>query len=171
MAKLEKAKGWEDWFRSDEASEVCSKLAPYRTFGLPSFGQHTKREVSRILSFCQRTSTPDPSLSESELWQRLGSMTIEQLRSYVDSEKKALETKGSDLQKKRKKGWRKATTLVQDFSLTFDRFLRACSGVVELVSCADSQYGNVASATLSVLFAVRTSTVSFSAQFPLDSQF
>ena len=39
--------------------------------------------------------------------------------------------------------------------LTFNDFLKAYAGVVEVVKAADAQYGNVAFAALSLLFVVR----------------
>ncbi|RYP47915.1 hypothetical protein DL768_006111 [Monosporascus sp. mg162] len=44
-------------------------------------------------------------------------------------------------------------TQLQDFAVTFSRFLQAYSGIVSIVQTADSQYGNVAFAALSLLFA------------------
>ncbi|KAK4234606.1 hypothetical protein C8A03DRAFT_47110 [Achaetomium macrosporum] len=157
MDGTKKAKSWEEWFKSDEASKVCDKLEPYRhpSFKLPSFGRRTALEVTRLLRFCQRTNSKisESPLSERELEQELRWMTLEQLRNYVLGERKTLETKDSDLRGRRRGGWRRATRPLQEFSLTFDRFLGAYSGVVDLVARADSQYGNVASATLSLLFA------------------
>lgn len=44
---------------------------------------------------------------------------------------------------------------MQEFAVTFSRFLKAYSVIVKVVQVADSQFGHVALATLSVLFAVR----------------
>lgn len=144
---------WKDWFKSDDASEVKQLLKGYATFELPALGKATKDECTRLLGYCNKCK-PGSKTSEAGLQEQLGSMTLVELRSYIDSEKRTAEDGRHQLGQRRKSGWRKGTTAIQDFSLTFDRFLCAYSGVVDLVSHADDSYGNVATATLSVMFAV-----------------
>jgi hypothetical protein len=50
---------------------------------------------------------------------------------------------------------------VQGFLATMSEFLGCYSGIVEIVRCADQQYGGIAYGTISVLLIVSTSAIGF----------
>lgn len=64
---------------------------------------------------------------------------------------------GEELSRRRSRGFHKRTARLQDLTVTFSHFLRAYSGVVSIVQNADAQFGNVAFAAFSLLFAVSIS--------------
>ncbi|PSN62332.1 hypothetical protein BS50DRAFT_625007 [Corynespora cassiicola Philippines] len=64
-----------------------------------------------------------------------------------------LKASNVNLARRRSRGLHQISAWLQEFTTTFDRFLKAFSGVVDIAKCVDTQYGNVASATLSLLFA------------------
>ena len=148
-----KAQRWETWFRSNDAKAMREKLEPYRVLKVQTFGKGTSNELRRLLTFRNQSKSVH-DIPVDQLRKELETMTMDQLCAFVKEDKEALEKQKSQLDEKRRHGWRRASTSVQDFAQTFDRFLAAYSGVVHLVGCVDSQYGNVASATLSLLFAV-----------------
>ena len=84
----------------------------------------------------------------------LESMPLQRLSDYVIQEMKTMEDANINLSRKRLSGLRKAAANFQEFTQTFSQFLRAYSGIVDIIQGADAQYGNVASATLSLLFVV-----------------
>jgi hypothetical protein len=93
-------------------------------------------------------------LGGDELLNRLNAMTLDQLSTYVTVQRSSLRSAQDDLQSQRVKGPHKVLSKVQKFVLEFDRFLNAYSGIMSIVTLVDAQYGSVASATLSLLFAV-----------------
>jgi hypothetical protein len=68
------------------------------------------------------------------------------LRTTEEAQKGLLEERG--------KGVKKVAAKVEKFAITFAGFLDAYSGIVEVLKCADSQYGGLAYGTLSLFFIV-----------------
>ena len=85
----------------------------------------------------------------------LGDMSIHQLQDCVAQHLAKLEAGDAQLSANRAKGWRKATSWLLPFAKTFGQFLKSYSGIVSIFNSVDAQYGNVATAALSLLFAVR----------------
>ena len=85
----------------------------------------------------------------------LNEMSLETLSQYVRAETASLQGAKSDLDDKRTKGVHRAYARTEQFMVEFDRFLTVYSGVVNILSSADAQYGGVATAMLALLFAVR----------------
>lgn len=81
-------------------------------------------------------------------------MPLEQLSAYVDFEVEKMRVANTAITQKRASSLHRIGGAVQDFTLTFRDFLKAYSGIVEVVQAADAQYGNVAFAALSLLFVV-----------------
>ena len=106
--------------------------------------------------------------SEEDFEIILRSMSMTQLQDYVAQQIANLESGDAQLSAKRTKGWRKATTWLLPFAETFSQFLKAYSGIVNIFNSVDAQYGNVATAALSLLFAVCTGS-SFGTESKADS--
>jgi hypothetical protein len=97
---------------------------------------------------------PEESLTQEYILNQLNSMPLEVLQAYVESESKTLKEAESHLEQKRSKGLHKIVLKAQNSLVTFDRFLTAYSGIVDILQGVDAQYGGVASATLSLPCAV-----------------
>ena len=109
-----------------------------------------------IAIICYRTQLPKSEpLTNEDVLDKLESTPLDQLSAYVDSELGTTLDIKSIVEQKRAHGIRKVGAALQDFTLTFNDFLKAYAGVVEVVKAADAQYGNVAFAALSLLFVVR----------------
>ncbi|KAF2873444.1 hypothetical protein BDV95DRAFT_567013 [Massariosphaeria phaeospora] len=116
-----------------------------------------KSEILRIVNTGGsrvQGGTFEKATTTDDILNRLGSMPLEHLSSYVESEIGHLQSSMSNLQQRRSRGVHKASMKAQKFVTEFDRFLKAYSGVVNIVSSVDAQYGSVASATLTLLFSV-----------------
>lgn len=121
---------------------------------MPKLG---KNALSELITFLSHAKHPDDSQLRRpnvDILDRLNSVPLEQLSSYVKYEVAKMEGADARLAQKRSKGIHKAAAQAQDFTITFDQFLKAYSGIVDVLKQADSQYGNVASATLSLFYAV-----------------
>ena len=132
----------------DSHKYICSRAS--------KLGTKAKTELSTVV-FSGENPSSSPPRTENELLERLESMPLKQLSDHVKQELKATEVANSNLNLERSTGLRKAAAKFQDFAQTFDRFLRAYSGIVQVIQGADAQYGNIASATLSLLFVVSLS--------------
>ncbi|KAI1753929.1 hypothetical protein F4782DRAFT_528859 [Xylaria castorea] len=150
---------WNKWFpesdRSDEIKPAKGVLQDAQDFlneRLPKLGENVRSELNAIICHNQRlvVSTLE---KEEDLVKYINSIPLEQLSSYVDFRVSQMRGAGEELNQKRSSGFHRRTKRLQDFAVTFSRFLQAYSGIVGIVQNADSQYGNVASATLSLLFA------------------
>lgn len=93
-------------------------------------------------------------VGEVDIFRQLDDLPLEVLSDYVDTEVRALNSARSDLSYQRSKGAHKVSGKAGSFVMEFDRFLKAYSGVVDVLTSVDAQYGGVASTTLSLLFAV-----------------
>lgn len=82
-------------------------------------------------------------------------MTLEDLLAYVSTQSAGLNSAQAALSRRRSKGAHKVSAKATKFMSEFERFLTAYSGIVNIVSLADAQYGGVACATFSLLFSVR----------------
>jgi hypothetical protein len=111
-----------------------------------------ERIVSRARQGTEATGRGQPE--GDELLKRLNGMSLDQLSAHVKAQMSLLQSAQDGLQSQRAKGPHKASVKVQKFVREFDRFLNAYSGIVSIVTLVDAQYGSVASATLSLLFAV-----------------
>jgi hypothetical protein len=118
---------------------------------------NVKCELERIVSSGKRemSKTDTRSNDETVLQDFLNNSSLDELSAYVGSEAAALTTVKHGLETKRSAGAHRMAASTEKFIMEFDRFVGAYSGVVSIVSLADAQYGGVASATLSLLFAVR----------------
>ena len=119
---------------------------------LPRLGENITSELTRIIRCGERSGEE----KQEDLLSQLNSMTLDRLSAYIGSEMQNLQRADSDLKRKKSKGVHKAVDKFQNFVISFDQFLTAYSGIVDIVKAADAQYGNVACATLSLLFAVST---------------
>lgn len=125
----------------------------------PRLDKTVTTELSRILGDRKFSDQEQPQIqleSNEDFLSQLNSMPLDKLSSYVDSEASALKGAESNLKHQRSKGLHKAAAKTQNFLMAFDGFLKAYSGIVQIVQTVDAQYGGVACATLSLLFAVST---------------
>ena len=99
-------------------------------------------------------SSNEGNQKPGEVFDELQTMNLKQLSSYLDTEMRTLSVSKMDLDRKRDKGAHKFTGALQDSMVAFHDFLETFSGIVDIVSAADSQFGGVACATLSLLFVV-----------------
>jgi hypothetical protein len=155
---------WKLWLGSEEAAQARSILQRARESALPKFSKTTAKELTYIIRRHLKSETMT-KLSESEIRDQIKSIPLDELCGYVKEQMNKLQTANADLQMKRRSGWRRATTGFQEFAETFDRFLKAYSGIVDLAQLADAQYGGVAFATLSLFFAVSIFTHSSFTRF------
>lgn len=84
----------------------------------------------------------------------INDMSIEQLQKCTSQRLTELEEGDGNLSRMRSKGWRKGSTWLLSFSKTFNEFLLAYSGIIQVFSTVDAMYGNAATGTLSLLFVV-----------------
>lgn len=120
---------------------------------LPKLPQAVVGDLIRIRHGGKKPKTEKP-LGQEELLRQLESMSLEDLSTMVHAETQSLQETDAQLALKRTKGVHKVAFRFQEFAVTFDRFLSAYSGVVDIMQTADAQFGGVACATLSLLFAV-----------------
>ncbi|KAI1116480.1 hypothetical protein F5Y14DRAFT_459109 [Nemania sp. NC0429] len=119
---------------------------------LPRCGKKVRGELDAIIRYNQPKAKPSLQ-SEDNLISSLTSIPLDKLIVYVNSEMKKTREADAALSMKRTRGIHKRAAQLQDFAVAFSQFLGAYSGIVDIVQTADSQYGNVAFATLSLLFA------------------
>ncbi|KAE9374032.1 hypothetical protein N431DRAFT_464323 [Stipitochalara longipes BDJ] len=150
------------WFQvkaqSTEIPAYCVLQDNESYFGsrLPRLEKKITSELHRIIHSGKRSDGGESHTQEDErgdLLNQLNLMPLEILSAYVDSETKRLKGAEADLNQKRSKGMHKAAAKTEKFAMAFDRFLKAYSGIVAIVNMVDAQYGGVACATLSLLFA------------------
>ena len=120
---------------------------------LLKFGTRIQTELSSIIWHGKQTKMLELRADNSVL-NELESMPLQQLSDYVIHEMKSMEDANINLDRKRSSGLRKVAASFQQFAQTFSQFLHVYSGIVNIVQGVDAQYGNVASATLSLLFVV-----------------
>ncbi|TGJ80302.1 hypothetical protein E0Z10_g8461 [Xylaria hypoxylon] len=142
-------------FERDEIKPAKGVLQDAQNFlqeWLPKLGMKVQSELNAIT--CHNTGSAKSTLQTKEDFINcLNSIPLGQLSAYVDSEVNKMRDADVNLIQKRSKGFHRRAMQVQDFAVTFSQFLRAYSGIVDIVQIADSQYGNVAFAALSLFFA------------------
>jgi len=144
---------WKAWFASEDAGLAKDRLLATKHFatnayGVADIGQDTIAELSSI------KPSGKHKLKEPELREYLGSLSLEDLQAHVSAHARLLGNSQCGWDQKRKTGWRKTRTDAQQFTMAFDRFLKAFSGVVEIAKMADECYGGAATKILSVFYAV-----------------
>ena len=92
--------------------------------------------------------------TKKQIFGRLNTMSLQELSNAVTTCPEALAGARHRLKQNRQRGLRRVGIGLQEFVHTFDQFLKAYSGIVNLVQTADSQYGGLAFGTLALLFAV-----------------
>ena len=130
---------------------------------VPLLGPKIAGELSRIINVDNKKNTEVTGENENrtvDLFHQLDELPLDALSAYVDTEVRALNSAQSDLSYQRAKGLR-ASAKAESFVREFDRFLRAYSGVVNVLTSVDAQYGGVASSTLSLLFAVHFPNIKY----------
>ena len=133
--------------------EVVQESHRFLSDLVPKLG---KRIVSELNATRGQSKLPRGSAAHTheDVVEILESTSLEQLSTRVAYELREVQAADAELEGLRSTGLRRAGVRFQQFALAFDKFLRAYSGIVNIIEGADSQYGNVASATLSLLFAV-----------------
>ncbi|KAI0490381.1 hypothetical protein F4859DRAFT_508183 [Xylaria cf. heliscus] len=151
-------RNWKEWFpegnRSKEIEPAEGVLHGAQQFldeWLPKLGKGVRSELNAIIRY-NKSSEESTWEREENLTKYINSLSLEQLSGYVDFQMNQMGDAGEELNQKRSGGFHRRAAQLQDFAVTFDRFLRAYSGIVTIVQNADSMYGNVAFATLSLLF-------------------
>ncbi|KAI1357312.1 hypothetical protein F5Y08DRAFT_324569 [Xylaria arbuscula] len=119
---------------------------------LPRLGAKVRIEFDSIINH-NKGSRKSGKESEEELIRYINSLPFEQLSNYMNFRMNEMRSAGDALSQRRSRGFHKGATRLQDLTVTFNQFLRAYSGVVSIVQNADAQFGNVAFAALSLLFA------------------
>ncbi|KAI8629480.1 hypothetical protein F5Y19DRAFT_464608 [Xylariaceae sp. FL1651] len=119
---------------------------------LPNVGKKAKGVLNAIIHH-NRNPGESPLETDDDLINHLNSIPLQQLSNYVNFEVDQMKDASAKLDQKRSRGFHKRTAQLQGFAVTFSQFLQAYSGIVSIVQSADSQYGNVAFAALSLLFA------------------
>ncbi|KAK0610776.1 hypothetical protein B0T14DRAFT_500005 [Immersiella caudata] len=140
---------WKAWFATGEADAAIHQLkrAPEtRTLDIASLGQDTAHELISIKRPGHR------QLAGFDFPEYLNSLSIEDLQHHVSAQAKLLENAQTEWHHKRTKGYRRFRTNAQDFTVTFDRFLKAFSGVVEVAKMADDAYGGAATQIISLFY-------------------
>ncbi|KAJ2991767.1 hypothetical protein NUW58_g2399 [Xylaria curta] len=150
---------WNKWFpdgnRSEEikpAEGVLQNAQRFLNDQLPKLGRKARGEFNAIICYNKSSDELRKEREENPV-QYINSLSLEQLSGYVNFTTNEMRDAGEELNQKRSSGFRKRANQLQDFAITFNRFLQAYSGIVSIVQNADSQYGNVAFAALSLLFA------------------
>lgn len=128
----------------------------YLTGKLHLLGPKITGELAQIIKSGNRTNRGAVAKHDvgEDLFRQLDELPLEVLSGYIDSEVGALHSARADLSHRRSKGAHKVSEKAQNFVIEFDRFLKAYSGIVDVLTSVDAQYGGVASTTLSLLFAV-----------------
>ncbi|KAI1440935.1 hypothetical protein F5Y02DRAFT_431620 [Annulohypoxylon stygium] len=137
---------WTEWFKGESSQEAKRKFKESKQIDIPLVDKDVTRELVRITK-CNNAA------NEKELRQGLKELTLTELQAYVAQEKGNLEQGEAAWKDKRRKGMKRITTEFQSFAETFERFLKAYSGVVEVAQLADNVYGGAATAALTILFA------------------
>ena len=143
------------------AAIVCKQTEDFLLQQVPRLKRREKEALVGIICH-QQESKPAILKTDGDIIRRLNSTPLEDLATYVNSEVNALQAASASRAQKRSQGIRKQAAKFQDWAVSFQKFLSAYSGIVDVVRAADSQFGNVAFAALSVLFAVSRAQLCFS---------
>lgn len=140
---------WRAWFASPDAAGAKAELEAARLLQSPSVTPDITVELSRISRSTKSHLKPDEQLHRS-----LESLDIQDLQRHVAGQVPFLAQALVEWDDKRNRGWRKGRTRAQNFVISFDRFLKAFSGILEIAKLADEQYGGAAAKIFSLLWAV-----------------
>ncbi|KAK0711729.1 hypothetical protein B0H67DRAFT_491606 [Lasiosphaeris hirsuta] len=150
MSDAKRTFDWAAWFATEEANLTINQLKTTQQIRPPDvadLGQDTIRELGSI-------KRPEKQkLNESELYEYLGSLTLQDLQSHVSAHASVLEGAQAEWHQKRNTGWRRSRTGAQEFAVTFDQFLKSFSGIVEIAKMADECYGGAATTIMSLFYA------------------
>lgn len=140
---------WRAWFASPDAAGAKADLETARLLQTPGVTPDITVELSRISRSTKSHLKPDGQLHGS-----LESLDIQDLQRHVAGQIPFLAQTLVEWDDKRNRGWRKSRTKAQNFVVSFDRFLKAFSGILEIAKLADEQYGGAATKIFSLLWAV-----------------
>ncbi|KAF2198747.1 hypothetical protein GQ43DRAFT_421781 [Delitschia confertaspora ATCC 74209] len=149
-----------EWLPAEKSSisayQVLRDNSSHFKSKIPLLERKVRDELEKILQFRgqknKEKSPENQELADASLAE-LEHMSLEDLTTYVKSEKARLNTVKNSLEEKRTKGLHKTSHKMAHFIQEFDRFLTGYAGIVNVIALADAQYGGVASVTLSLLFA------------------
>lgn len=152
---LEEVVYWLTWSRPAilPAKAMAENQAEFQR-RLHSQGQLTPEIRNMWHGVFKDTSSSSYSDKYSDFDAAINDMSIEQLQKCTSRQLTELEEGKISLSGRRTKGWRKGSTWLLSFSKTFNEFLLAYSGVIQLLSTVDAMYGNAATGTLSLFFVV-----------------
>ncbi len=138
-------------------SKFIAEHNGYLSNKLKRTGLGIKAELRDILNSApqKQDTTALKQTEESDLLKSLNAMPIYVLSAYVHKHAEDLGAAHTSLDQKRSNGIHKAWSKTERFIVQFDRFLNNYSGILDIVTLADAQYGGVAGATLTLLFSVR----------------
>lgn len=140
---------WRAWFASSDAAGAKAELETARLLQTPGVTPDITVELSRISRSTKSHLKPDEQLLRS-----LESLDIQDLQRHIAGQIPFLAGALVEWDDKRNRGWRKGRTKAQNFVVSFDRFLKAFSGILEIAKLADEQYGGAATKIFSLLWAV-----------------
>jgi hypothetical protein len=140
---------WRAWFASPDAAGAKAELEAARLLQPPGVTPDITVELLRISRSTKSHLKPDPQLHSS-----LESLDIQDLQRHIAGQIPLLAGALGEWDDKRTRGWRKGRTKAQNFVISFDRFLKAFSGILEIAKLADEQYGGAATKIFSLLWAV-----------------
>ncbi|RWA11930.1 hypothetical protein EKO27_g3175 [Xylaria grammica] len=153
------AGNWNKWFPDGNKSKeikpaegVLQNAQHFLNDWLPKLGGKARGEFNAIICY-NKSSDESRKKREENLVEYINSLSLEQLLGYVDFTTSKMRDAGQELNRRRSGGFHKRANQLQDFAITFNRFLHAYSGIVSIMQNADLLYGNVAFAALSLLFA------------------
>ncbi|CAI6336221.1 unnamed protein product [Periconia digitata] len=153
--------GWVQWFPQSHtcpelqsAREVVGDSKEFLRTRLRKLGRKESVALTTILSHSKRRGQVSPSKSRIGVFDALEELSLDELSSYVNDQVAMMKIADDHLESRRSKGLHRVATRAQSLTVAFDRFLKAYSGVVDIVNLADAQYGNVASSTLSLFYSM-----------------
>ncbi|KAI9694329.1 MAG: hypothetical protein M1820_009018 [Bogoriella megaspora] len=161
--------GWKKWFPNgqerqciltsnligelEEARKVRNSHNDFLQF-VSRLRKPVRSELADFIAASKKESTPRQS-TQDDLLATLNAVPLDGLETYVANSVRGVADASSELLEKRDHGVRKfVSTPFQKFAKLFSDFLIAYGGLVDILKNADSQYGNIASSTFSLLFAV-----------------
>ncbi|KAI9668021.1 MAG: hypothetical protein M1821_000841 [Bathelium mastoideum] len=152
--------GWRTWFPNGQESGELEEARKVRNDHhdfleiVPKLREPVKSELAELFAASKKESTARHS-TQDNLLTSLNAVPLNDLELYVAHSVQGVIDASSELRRKRDSGARKyVSTPFQKFAKLFSDFLAAYGGLVDILRNADSQYGNVASSTFSLLFAV-----------------
>ncbi|KAH7117901.1 hypothetical protein B0J11DRAFT_592407 [Dendryphion nanum] len=156
---LSRGNARDEWFPTTvawaSAAHVLKGHRAYLKSRIPMIKKHAATELRKMICGAKDHQYKEAGV-EFNLMDSIEKLSLDDLCSYIKKEKAGLESAKVDLDLRRSRGFHKVSARSQDFVVKFDRFTEAYSGIVNVISLVDKQYGGVASATLALLFATVT---------------